>query len=196
MHSSEAATRARHALAVALALGLFGCAAAPSAPLMSAGSAGAVCASSSGDTKLASPGVQEVLRSVEASPLFATAIAPGGVASCTVAIEAGQAAISYESRNGNRLVVRRSEQIESTAQEAWLRTSPAEPPVAILTRAERAAFGAQGCGIAWDRPEAGRAPVTAQGAVSIYRGDVCNCQASVERDPSGRVVAMALKSAC
>jgi hypothetical protein len=189
MHSSEFAKRASQALVFVLLLGVLGCAAAPSvAPAVTVAAAAAPCAASGGDTKEASPGAQELLRSVQASPLFAVAIAPAGIASCTLAVEDGQTTISYESSNGNRLVIRRDERIESTSQEARFRAPPLEAPLAIL------AFGTAGCGVAWERPAS--ASGASNAVVTSYRGDVCNCQAHVERNPAGEVVALALKSAC
>ncbi len=195
MHSSEIALRASQALVIALVLGVLGCAASPSvAPAVMVAAAAAPCAASGGDTEEASPGVQELLRSAQASPFFTVAIAPAGIASCTLALEDGQTTISYESGNGNRLVIRRDERIETTSQEARFRTPPLEAPLAILRRAERAAFGTPGCGVAWERPAS--ASGASNAGVTSYRGDVCNCQAQVERNPAGQVVALALKSAC
>jgi len=145
--------------------------------------------------KTAVHGVDEMLRGIEASPLFAAAIAPTGIASCSLAVEGGQTSVSLESGSGNRLVVRRDERIESTAQEARFRAPPVEPALVILKAAERSAFGTSGCGIAWDRPVTGRAS-RPERAVTTYRGDVCNCQASVDQGSTGQVVALSLKSAC
>jgi hypothetical protein len=64
-----------------------------------------------------------------------------------------------------------------------------------LTDAEQAAFGADGCGIDWRQPET-RPPDAERVTETIYRGDVCNCQARVRSDTAGHVAGLIVRSAC
>jgi hypothetical protein len=68
--------------------------------------------------------------------------------------------------------------------------------VPILSGTERAAFGTSGCGIDWKTGES--RPVAGEPGASelVYRGDTCNCQARVQRNGSGEVVGLMLRSAC
>lgn len=104
--------------------------------------------------------------------------------------------LEYQFGNGATLHVERDARSEYTDMEAGLASPPPEPVVDILMRAERAAFGTAGCGIDWAHPETQAADAKPGMAESVYRGDTCNCQARIRRDATGRVVALALRSAC
>ena len=78
-----------------------------------------------------------------------------------------------------------------------LSAPPAEDPAAILMRTERAVLGSAGCGINWKTTESRSVSDGDPGRVeTVYRGDVCNCQAWVRKDTGGRVVSLGLRSAC
>ena len=135
---------------------------------------------------------QELQRVARSAPLFAASIAPSGVAACR--IEAADAAVSlaYRATSGNQLHVRRDEAIEYTEWEARFVAPPGDP-AKVLQQAERAAFGADGCGIDWQRPETVPA---GDGRETRFRGHTCQCQASMRRDAAGKVVALGLRSTC
>ena len=135
-------------------------------------------------------------RGVESGPLFAALATSSGVASCRVGHDAGAIDLAYRFGDGGWLHVKRDARIEYTAQEARFATPLAEPPAAVLARAEKAAFGAQGCGIDWAQPETRAGEAGFSATETVFRGDVCNCQASVRRDAAGRVVGLALRSTC
>ena len=138
----------------------------------------------------------ELERAIEAGPLFAAGGGRGSLASCRVAIDEGVVSLDYRFRDGGSVHATRDPRIESSEQAARFVAPPTDDPAAILKRAERAAFGDQGCGIDWTAGET-RPATDERGAIdSVYRGDSCNCQARVRRDAGGRVVALTLRSAC
>jgi hypothetical protein len=68
--------------------------------------------------------------------------------------------------------------------------------VALLRRAEHAAFGRDGCGIDWRAPAAETAPEQPDARSDVFRGDVCNCQARIGRDARGRTRTLGFSSTC
>lgn len=142
----------------------------------------------------------EVARSlrttIEGGPLYRAAAADTEAASCRVASESGAITLEYTFRDGGSIRVRRDPRIEYSSQEVRLTRPLEEMPVAILARAEALAFPGGGCGIDWRAPE--RAPAADDPAATetIYRGEVCNCQARVRADAGGRVIGLILRSAC
>jgi hypothetical protein len=141
--------------------------------------------------------VAKLRQTVDAGPLYAMLAASTSVASCSISVgESGRIALDYRFRDGASLRVTHDPRIEYNNQEVHLASPPAEDAVAVLTRVERAGFGADGCGIDWreaDTQAAGNEPNVTE---TIYRGDVCNCQARVRRDTGGRVVGLVFRSAC
>lgn len=136
-------------------------------------------------------------RSVETGPLYAAAAAASGVvAACHVRHDSGVTALDYRFGDGATLHVERDARIEYTEQKARLALPLRESAVDILVRAEQAVFGIAGCGIDWRRPETQAADGNPGAIDMVFRGDVCNCQARVRRDAAGRVVGLALRSAC
>jgi hypothetical protein len=120
-----------------------------------------------------------------------------GPATCVGQVDAdGSIHIDYRYADGSVLQVRRQSRIESTdfnLRFAQARTGPVQD---ILVELERTAFGAAGCGIDWRRATTEPAGDASRSFDTVYRGEVCNCQARVRRDDQGRVVVLALRSAC
>ena len=135
-------------------------------------------------------------RSVETGPLYAAAVAASAVVMCRVRLESGVMALEYQFRDAGWLHVKRDARIEYIEQEAHFASPPAEPPEALLARAEQAAFGVSGCGIDWRQPETLATEGNSGAKDTVFRGDVCNCQARIRRDAGGRVVGLALRSTC
>lgn len=135
-------------------------------------------------------------RSVEGGALQRVAALPGP-ATCLGQVDAeGAIHLDYRYADGSALQVRRQSRIESTDFNLRLGQPPAGPVQDILAELERTAFGATGCGIDWQRATAEPAADGSRGVDTVYRGDVCNCQARVRRDDQGRVVLLAMRSAC
>ncbi|MDB5888825.1 MAG: hypothetical protein JWM03_1697 [Rhodocyclales bacterium] len=129
---------------------------------------------------------------IETSPLYAIpAAAPG--ASCRIHYQAdGVVLLEYQFAHEASLHVKRDQAIEYTEQEA--RFNPGtQTPIAILQGAETAVFGEKGCGIEWGKPE--NKSSEAGGTETIFRGDVCNCQARFHRETGG-MVGFRMTSAC
>lgn len=132
----------------------------------------------------------------EGGPLYAAIAASATLQSCRVGSDAGAATLDYTFSDGSSLQVTRDARIEYSNHEATLVSPLEEDPVAVLTRTERASFAPDGCGIDWSTSETAAiagAPGTTE---TIHRGDVCNCQARVRTDATGRVVALIFRSAC
>lgn len=139
---------------------------------------------------------ESLQHSVQRSPLYAAASAATAVARCSIRAEAGAVTIHYQFHDGTWLQVKRDQRIEYTEQEARFAVPPAGEPVEILARAERAAFGAGGCGIDFQHGETGPLEGDALATETTYRGDSCNCQARVRRSAAGGVIGLLLRSAC
>jgi hypothetical protein len=147
-------------------------------------------------TPQARDAVNTFQRTLEAGPLFAVFTGKAPVASCRIGFDAGTASLEYQFQDGGWFRAKRDPSIEYSDYEAHLGAPPAEDPVAILTRAERAAFGDAGCGIDWKESESRPAADMPGVTDTIFRGDSCNCQARVRKDGGGRVVGLSLRSAC
>jgi hypothetical protein len=139
--------------------------------------------------------VAEIRRSVESGPFYAIA-SRSGLATCHATAEDGAIKLEYNFRDGASLWITRSQETEYTDQEVRLASPLTESPVTVLTRAEQAAFDAKGCGIDWHKVETTKPNDEPDTTESIYRGDVCNCQARARSDASGRVLRLQLRSAC
>jgi hypothetical protein len=135
-------------------------------------------------------------RAVEASPLFTVPASRSAVASCRVGVESGVASVEYQFGDGGWLRAKQDARIESTDVEVRAGIPSSENPLSILARAERAAFGDNGCGIDWKEKETHRAEDDPRAVEAIYRGDTCNCQARIRSDAAGRIIGLTLRSAC
>src|SRR6185295_16821765 len=121
--------------------------------------------------------VAAVQRAVETGPLFTVPASRAGVASCRVGYESGMTSLEYRFRDSGWLRVKRDPRIEYSDQEARFAVPLTENPIAVLTRAERVAFGDKGCGIDWKEVETHPAEDDRGSVEATYRGDTCNCQA-------------------
>lgn len=175
-----------------LAAALASACSAPLAEQKSAVPAVVACSAGTGQQADANA-VTALRRSVEQGPLY-TIGAAAGVRECRVSAESGAITLDYAFGSGGSLRVKRDQRIEYTEQDARYTLPASEEPVSVLKRAERAAFGTQGCGIDWTRSES--APAKDGAAETVFRGDVCNCQARMRRDGAGHVVGLTLRSAC
>ena len=104
--------------------------------------------------------------------------------------------MQYDFTDGSRVRATHDPRIEYSEQVVRLVASIGVPAIEALQRAERAAFGAEGCGIDWRRNEARTAPAEAGATDAVFSGEVCNCQGRIRSDASGRVIELAFKSAC
>ena len=135
-------------------------------------------------------------RSTEMGPLYAALLAVSPLESCRVRSELNASTLTYRFAGGGSLRVTRDARIEYTEQEAQFVVPPLQAPAALLLRVERAEFGAAGCGIDWQRAERASPEVNAGAIDTVFRGDVCNCQARIRRNAAGHVVGLALRSTC
>ena len=140
--------------------------------------------------------IASLRRTVEAGPMYAASNSTPGVAACRAGSKSGTITLEYTLRDGGWLRVTRQPDIEYTDQEVRFVAPLAENPVSVLARAEEAAFGASRCGIDWQKGEMRPAGDDPNATETIYRGDVCNCQARVRADAAGRVMGLAFRSAC
>jgi len=139
---------------------------------------------------------QELQRNIKTSPLY-TIPAANGLASCRIRYQDDAVVVlEYQFKEGGWLHVKRDQRIEYTEQNASFTLPSNQKPEAVLAGAERSAFGDTGCGIAWREPETRPAENSNNLTETVFRGDVCNCQAVIRRQADGRVVGLMLKSAC
>ena len=206
MRSSERASRCAWRLSCALAclsVVLLVACGVPSVPISSppaaAPPAHATCvAARPGAEPVDSPRLLALQRSVEGGPLYAAAAAGSAsrLAACRVDQSLGAITLQYDFTDGSQVRATREPRIEYSEQVARLVAVPGLSAIDALQRAERAAFGAEGCGIDWRRNEARTAPAEAGATDTVFSGEICNCQGRIRSDASGRVVELAFKSAC
>lgn len=177
------------------ALLMTACSTPPPAKPKPAEAALSACEGAAGQGAAQSGALVETLRrGVEAGPLYKIP-AGAGVAACRVSAEGESIAVDYTFSDGGSLHVNRDPRIELIEQEARFVLPAAEEPEDVLSRAERTAFGAKGCGIDWSLSRA--RPVGDTGAMEIVFGSrTCNCQATIRRDSGKRVIGLSLRSTC
>ena len=132
----------------------------------------------------------ELRRAVERGALYRAMAASSPPVSCQVEQADARTVLAWRFRDGATLRVEREAAIEYTNQEARVGSSFRANGKRILARTERAAFGKGGCGIDWRRP------ASAAAHMSVFSGDVCNCEARIGHDARGRVRTLAFRSAC
>ena len=134
---------------------------------------------------------------IETSPFYKIPAASKGLPSCDLRFYPdGDMGLEYHFRDDNWLQVKRNMRIEYTEQNVRLNLQLPEQPETILVRAEQSAFGTHGCGIDWHQSETQPARDDPSITETIFRGDVCNCQARIRRNVYGRIVGFMLRSAC
>jgi hypothetical protein len=175
---------------------LAGCSTQPSSTQTVVPTAIAPCAADNTMSPQELEAVADLQRSVQSAPLYATSAAHADVETCHVGYASGVITMEYRFRDGSSLRVKRDSRIEYNDQQARIASPLAEDPVTILTRAEQTAFGANGCGIDWKQSETQPTEDDPNASDTVFRGDVCNCQARVRKDRSGIVVGLALRSTC
>lgn len=132
---------------------------------------------------------------MQSGPLYA-AVAGSAVANCAVTRDNGVQQLNVRFADGNQFTARQDDRIEFTEQKAVFSQPLTRDPIELLKGAERAQFGASGCGIDWLRPDVQASPSPAGLSEQVFRGDVCNCQGRVCRDLQGNVRALQWRSAC
>lgn len=133
---------------------------------------------------------------VEASPFFREALARHGAAdACELRVETGALVVSFRFPGGGEVRGSTDPSIETSDLRATLRGIDEKAALALLRNAERAAYGEEGCGIRWN--DAAREPsiLGAEGEDTVFRGDVCNCQARMSSTSPG-TFRLLLRSAC
>ena len=134
--------------------------------------------------------------SAESGPFYSAAVSRSTRTACSITADGDSLTVTYGFADGSTLRVTRDATIEYSDQEATFAEPPSEDAVALLRRAEVSAFGADGCGIDWQRPSAAQAEGNPAVTETTYRGDVCNCQALVRADAAGRTIGLAMRSTC
>jgi hypothetical protein len=114
---------------------------------------------------------------------------------CGVALDGGAIRLSYSFRGNANLVSQVNVGGESTDQRMQLRNITAKAAMALLKRAEKDAFGQDGCGIVWEKPSEELPGEQAGAREVVYRGDACNCQARLVYAGKS-IVALVVRSAC
>ena len=147
-------------------------------------------------TPVAASALAALRHNVETGPLYTAAVTASTGVTCRVRRDEDSLALEYQFGNGNSMRVNRDASIEYFELDAHFALPSVEAPEVLLARAEKAAFGGSGCGIDWRQPETMNVDGNVGWTVTVFRGDVCNCQTRVRRDAAGRVVGLELRSAC
>src|SRR5258708_33972967 len=71
---------------------------------------------------------------------------------CHIAIDGGAMRLSYKFRGHSSLEAWANVGAESTEQRMRIRSISVNAAMALLKRAEKNAFGQDGCGIVWEKP--------------------------------------------
>jgi hypothetical protein len=140
--------------------------------------------------------IQEFRKRVESGPFYAEMVRRlGKPQSCENKKDQQELDVTCVFRKNGRLQARSNSAIEFSELRMNLLRISAESALALLKAAEKHSYGRDGCGIAWDHPTTESKGQRAGSREVVYRGDVCNCQASVVYDHHS-VVALVLRSAC
>lgn len=183
-------------LSLVAALVLTACSAPAVSSQTASTTAAAQCVAAAGGPAQNVETMESLRRAVETGPLYVALIKQSSVASCRIGTDSAAVTLEYMFGDGSWLQARRDPEIEYNNQEARLAVPPADDPVTILTSTEQFAFAPKGCGIDWRTTETQPAGDDPGATETIYRGDVCNCQARVRRDTTGRVTRLLFRSAC
>lgn len=133
-------------------------------------------------------------KSVEDGPLYKDLVT-SGLKQCGVDQDDGAVVARYSFADASSLTARRDTRIEYLQWAAHFANPQARKPLALLKSTEQAEFGSKGCGIDWQHPETEKGESSGS-RDTVFRGDVCNCQARIHRDSSGLVVGVRMSSAC
>ena len=98
-------------------------------------------------------------------------------------------------RDGVRLKLGGQQAIELSETRMVVRDVADADAVALLKLAEQDAFGRDGCGIDWDRPEVQGREGSGTQRELVFSGTACQCQGRLERG-TGRFVVLVLRATC
>jgi len=141
--------------------------------------------------------IAELERTIKTSPFYTIPASTEELTSCDVRLSPERdIELEYHFRNGSWLKVKRNERIEYMELNVRLNQKLTDQPETILARAERAAFGASGCGIDWLQSETHPSADDRNETETLFYGDICNCQARIRHSGSSHAVELMLKSAC
>lgn len=143
---------------------------------------------------------------VESGPLYRELVNRfGGPKGCASRKDDLETEISYKFSENASLDILTNPTIELSEQHLHLRDIATESAIKLLKSAELYSYPPHGCGIDWNHPAANSSESNAARAGSaggdaasrevIYRGNVCNCEASIRYDHNS-VVELVLRSAC
>jgi hypothetical protein len=129
----------------------------------------------------------------------------GGPKSCASRKDDLETDISYKFSENASLDILTNPTIEFSEQHLHIRDIATESAIKLLKDAELCSYPPHGCAIDWNHPaanspesnasQAGSAGGDAASREVIYRGNVCNCEASIVYEHN-LVVDLVLRSAC
>jgi hypothetical protein len=133
---------------------------------------------------------------VESSILYKMVTSQKNITSCQIAFTpGGNFFIQYKFPDKTRFSVERNPTTEHTEEIAHIEIST--PPETLLKQIEKANFSIRdGCKIDWADPEIRKSKIIDGATDTIFRGEVCNCQARIQRSAMGRVTELGFKSTC
>jgi hypothetical protein len=140
--------------------------------------------------------VQEFQQRVSTGPFFRELVRRNGAPnSCSVEVNGSNLTLIYGFRRKARLEARANASIEYFQQRMQVQGLEEPQAMELLKKNEIDAFGAQGCGIDWQR-QSEESPGAEPGTREVvYRGDTCNCQGRLVYNGNA-LVALVSSSAC
>jgi hypothetical protein len=152
------------------------------------------------------PEIRQLQQWAESSPLYRElANRFGGPKTCASRRDDLETDISYQFGENARLDILTNPTIELSEQHLHLRDITTESAIKLLKSAELYSYPSRGCGIGWNHPstnspapdqsQAGSKGGNAASREVTYRGNLCNCEASIIYEHNS-VAELALRSAC
>jgi len=138
----------------------------------------------------------DLQRSVEAGPFYKELMSRfGKPKGCEVKVDGDNIALSYLFRENAHLDARINPTIEYSQQSVQFPGISDESAMALLKKGAADAFGQDGCGIDWSKPEDEATGDKPGAHATVFRGDSCNCQARVVYQEKA-VVQLVVSSSC
>lgn len=133
---------------------------------------------------------------IEGGPLYKSVVERAGAPNrCVHAIRGGALRLTYAFPKRAIIDAQIDPRIELSGERADMPGLAESDAITLLQAAEKYAYGAKGCGIDWQKPEIEVPGTFGSARETVYRGDVCNCQARILQDGTG-IIAVLIRSAC
>jgi hypothetical protein len=136
-------------------------------------------------------------QSIESGPFYLIPTFNQKNTSCSAEFtQNGNIVVNYKFAHQQWLAVEHNPYIAYTAQTARINIPSHHNAEALLRQTEKTMFGEPGCRIEWAQPSNALSAANANLIDTVFRGDICSCQARIQRTRTGQVTELGLKSSC